>query len=312
MTSEALVRGGIAEKGTGLMDLSPRFASRRLLAVKLMRALRVNKVAHHVYYRHLHGFDTANKYVLPALERCFERLGEPGSPISGDYMEFGVFKGYSFWYAQQVARRLNLRSMRFFGFDSFAGLPEPRGIDITADQHFYKGQFACSKAVVERNLDAKGVDWDRTFLIEGFFSESLTAKTRRKYGMKRVALALIDCDLYESTVQVLEFLEPMLDDGTVVLFDDWNAFDASDARGQRRALCEFLRIGRWAAEPLLAYGHYGQVFVMRRERPTHRASQNHGRHGRAASEPFQSSQPQQTLWTRLPANWHTLRKKAAV
>ena len=258
-------KGTCMELWLASSDLVPRIASPRPLAVKVMRKLGVNKIAHHVYYRYVHGFDTANRFVLPAIERCFQAMVESGSSVSGDYMEFGIFKGYSFWHAQQVARKLNLRSMRFFGFDSFAGLPEPRGVDLTPDEHFYQGQYACTKAAVERNLDAEGVDWDRTFLIEGFFSDSLTPETRRKYSMKRVALALIDCDLYESTVQVLSFLEPMLDDGTVLLFDDWNAFDASDAKGQRRAFHEFLDAAHWAAEPLLAYGHYGQVFVMRKE-----------------------------------------------
>ena len=260
---------GFTRTATRPMDLSPHIASPRLLTAKLLRALGVNKIAHRAYYKYVHGFNTANKFVLPAIERCFQELVESGSPVSGDYMEFGLFKGYSFWYVQQVARRLNLHSMRFFGFDSFAGLPEPRGVDVTPDEHFYEGQFNCSRATVERNLDAEGVDWDRTFLIEGFFSDSLTLELRRKYSMKRVALALIDCDLYESTAHVLNFLKPMLDDGTILLFDDWNAFDASDAKGQRRALREFLGAGPWGAEPLFAYGHYGQVFVMRRKGRTH-------------------------------------------
>lgn len=43
-------------------------------------------------------------------------------------MEFGLFKGYSFWYTQRMVRELKRNSMRLFGFDSFAGLPEPQGI----------------------------------------------------------------------------------------------------------------------------------------------------------------------------------------
>jgi O-methyltransferase len=245
------------------MNLTPRMPGARLLTVKAMRALGVNKMMHRVYYNYVHGFDTANKYVLPALDRCFELLDDARSPGAGDYMEFGVFKGYCLWHAQKVARRRQMSAMRFFGFDSFAGLPAPQGIDATAAEDFYQGQYSCSKAVVERNLDANGVDWDRTFLIEGFFRDSLTAETRERYGMKRVALALIDCDLYESTSQVLEFLAPLVDEGTILMLDDWNAFDADDHKGQRRAFREFLATcEQLSAKPCFSYGHYGQVFTL--------------------------------------------------
>jgi O-methyltransferase len=250
------------------MNLLPKIPSARFLAVQMMRTLGVNKVAHRIYSERFHGFDTANRYVLPAIEQCLSRLAESGRAWSGDYMEFGIFKGYAFWHAQRIARELPLESIRFFGFDSFAGLPAPRGIDATPDEAFYQGQYACSKAAVEHNLNARGVDWDRTFLIEGLFVDSLTAATRQAYAMERVALALIDCDLHESTVQVLAFLDPLLDDGSILMFDDWNAFGGDDDKGQRRAWREFLAGHQgWSAEPWFTYGHYGQVFVL-----THRGA----------------------------------------
>jgi predicted O-methyltransferase YrrM len=249
------------------MELTPQIPSARLFAVKMMRTLGINKIAHRIYYEYFHGFNTASRYAVPAIEQCLRRLAESGPDRSGDYMEFGVFKGYAFWHAQRIARELRLDSMRFFGFDSFAGLPAPRGVDATPDETFYQGQYACTKTTVEQNLNARGVDWDRTFLIEGLFADSLAAATRKAYGMDRVALALIDCDLHESTVQVLAFLEPLLDDGSILIFDDWNAFGGDDDKGQRRAWREFLAGHEgWSAEPWLAYGHYGQVFVLARRR----------------------------------------------
>lgn len=245
------------------MNFTPKVPGARLAAVRAMKALGVNKIAHRVYYRYVHGFDTASSFLLPALDESFRIVASHGTARSGDYMEFGLFKGYSFWHAQKVARGMDFHSMRFFGFDSFAGLPPPRGIDVTANEDFYGGQYACSKAEVERNLTARGVDWDRTFLIEGYFESSLTPGTRQRFGMERVAIALIDCDLYESTMQVLEFLAPMVGDGSMLIFDDWNAFDADDSRGQRRAFREFLAANlQLAAEPLFSYGHYGQVFAL--------------------------------------------------
>ena len=44
----------------------------RPLIVKVLQKTGLNRVAHRIYYRHVHGFDTANRAVLTALERSFE------------------------------------------------------------------------------------------------------------------------------------------------------------------------------------------------------------------------------------------------
>lgn len=49
----------------------------------------------------------------------------------------------------------------------------------------------------------------------------------------------MDCDLYLSTVPVLEFVKDLLQKGTVIIFDDWNCFWADPDKGERRAWREF-------------------------------------------------------------------------
>ncbi len=238
-------------------------AARRTI-VRLLQATGLNRVAHRLYYRHVHGFDTASAGLTDALERCFDRAVDLGTVRDGDYLEFGLFKGYSFWFAQKAAGERGLETVRFFGFDSFAGLPEVEGVDKTSRGDFYKGQYACSRDQVVANLDSRGVDWSRTVLVEGYFERSLSPRLLSQHGVRRAAIALIDCDLYASTAQVLEFLRPIVLDGTILIFDDWSCFDGDDSKGQRRAFKEFLGSApHLAAEPFFAYGHYGQVFIVR-------------------------------------------------
>lgn len=239
-------------------------AARRLIVAALQKT-RLNKWAHRLYYRHVHGFASASPGLIPALDRCMAEAAARGTLQGGDYLEFGVFKGYAFCHAQKAARRHDAPNLRFFGFDSFAGLPEVSGIDRTSHNEFYHGQYSCSKQQVTANLTAAGVDWSKTFLIEGYFSDSLIEETRRRHRLEAAAVILIDCDLYSSTVEVLNFVAPMLMSGTILIMDDWNCFGADDSRGQRRAFREFLRSHPdLLADKLFSYGVYGEVFVLQR------------------------------------------------
>ena len=43
------------------------------------------------------------------------------SQLDGDYLEFGVYEGFSFASAFHFAHRQGLEEMKFFAFDSFQG-----------------------------------------------------------------------------------------------------------------------------------------------------------------------------------------------
>src|SRR5438552_1291704 len=112
--------------------------------------------------------------------------------IRGDYAEFGVFRGHTTIEAWKAAGRHGLNDMRFWLFDSFAGLPEVTGKDEGGP--FATAEFSFGRKDYERNLRAFGVDGDRLNIVEGFFDNTLPETfTDRKF-----AVVWIDCDLYES------------------------------------------------------------------------------------------------------------------
>lgn len=235
----------------------------RLLMVKFLQLTKMNKFAHKIYYQYFHGFKSANKEVLPAIEKCLKKSQNLGTIKGGDYYEFGIFKGFSFWFAQKKAKELGLGSVRFFGFDSFEGLPKIYGVDKTRRNIFYRGQYSCSQKDVEKNLNKYGVDWTRTFLIKGFFSESLNERIKKQHKMDKIAIVLIDCDLYSSTVEVLNFIKDMLINKCILMFDDWNCFGKDKIRGQRKAFNEFLEKNNdFSAQPYFSYSLYGQTFLI--------------------------------------------------
>jgi hypothetical protein len=214
--------------------------------------LGINKLAAKVVYQ-LEGFKTANVAVLEAIDRSFEHLRANGVP-GGDYFEFGVFKGASLLHAQRRADELKLAPMRFFGFDSFQGLPdEPdqrKGI-------FYKGQYSCAEAQVRRWLAQNGADWQRLVLVPGFYEDTLTPQTKLELGLEKCAVAMLDCDIYSSTKLALRWIDDLIAPGSVVILDDWDAYgddESSWEDGQRRALAEHRPRSKWVFEELFRYG----------------------------------------------------------
>ena len=101
----------------------------------------------------------------------------------------------------------------------------------------------------------------RIKIFRGFFSETL----QRPLSCK-AALVHLDCDLYSSTREVLDALDgyEVLQDGTVLMFDDWNCNRANPAFGQRRAFNEFLgaRPERYSASHLMNYGFNCAAFIL--------------------------------------------------
>jgi O-methyltransferase len=154
--------------------------------------------------------------------------------IVGDYAEFGVFRGHTTIEAWKAAKRHGLSDTRFWLFDSFEGLPEVAGDD--AGGPFVTGEFSFGRKEYERNLKSSGVDFSRLQIVPGYFDQTLAGlETERKFSV-----VWVDCDLYESTVPVLEWLTDKLVDGAVICFDDWFTFRGNPDKGEQKATAEWL------------------------------------------------------------------------
>ena len=103
--------------------------------------------------------------------------------------------------------------------------------------------MACSKAQFLRNIRRKGVDdLNDVVAVEGFYEDSLRDELARKHRMAKAAVVHIDCDLYASTVAVLDFITPFVIDGTVIVFDDFFYYRGHPKKGERGAFNRWLSI----------------------------------------------------------------------
>lgn len=214
----------------------------------------------------------ATKFYGDAIQTAIDFCVYGG--ITGDIYEFGVLAG---WTARLFAERM--RDTQFFGdlylFDSFEGLPR-RKWQVDADSYdVARGIWASEMALPENLITELGmpieshialmlsrlISRDRLHIRKGFFSDSLRDPLHGK-----AAIVHFDCDLYQSTVEVFEALErdQVLQDGSVLMFDDWNCNRGNPAFGQRRALREFLERnnGRYDVSPYLNYGFNCAAFIL--------------------------------------------------
>jgi len=194
--------------------------------------------------------------ITQALE--FTRL----NGIQGDYFEFGLWRGRTFIHAYKMKKLLRINHMHHWGFDSFAGLPafSPREGEI-----WKEGQFSCSEREFRSILSANRIHPNEYTLVAGFYDQSLNLALHTRMTGRKAAIVYIDCDLYESTVPVLDFIKTYLQNGTVICFDDYYCYAASPDQGEQLAISEFLaKHSDISLLHYLTYSPVGQSFIVRR------------------------------------------------
>lgn len=127
------------------------------------------------------------------------------SNTSIDYLEFGVSKGSSFrWWLKANSNN----ESRFFGFDTFEGLPEAWGAI------YKKGDM---------NAVMPNIDDRRAEFIKGLFQETFIPFTKsHDLNIERIKIIHLDADLFSSTLYILTSIAPYLKKGDILLFDEFN------------------------------------------------------------------------------------------
>ncbi len=140
--------------------------------------------------------------------------------IPGDLCEAGVWRGGACIYMRGILEAWEERTRKVFVADSFKGLPPPNAKDYPVDagdvQHTYKKIAVPKNEVIENFFNYNLMD-DRVVFIEGWFKDTLPTAP-----IDTLSVLRLDCDMYESTTQVLENLYPKLSVGGYCIIDDYN------------------------------------------------------------------------------------------
>lgn len=144
--------------------------------------------------------------------------------VPGDTAECGVYDGAGSWIVCAMNRQ-SAQARTHFVFDSFEGLSEPEAVDGT---HWKRGELACPLDRVRANL----AEFERVSYHQGWIPARFGDAADRRF-----AFVHIDVDLYQPTLDSIEFFYPRIPPGGILLCDDYLF---TSCPGATRACDEYL------------------------------------------------------------------------
>ena len=120
------------------------------------------------------------------------------------YLEFGVWQGASIEHWSTLNTSVN---SRFYGFDTFDGLPEDW------DASHPKGAFTTLGAMPR-------IEDSRVSFVKGLFQDTLRGFLTN-FQIPNRLIVNVDCDIYSATLFVLGTLDRYFSPGTIIIFDDF-------------------------------------------------------------------------------------------
>ncbi len=204
----------------------------------------------------VHNF---GKYL--ALKRAFYMTAIES--LDGDYLEFGIYTGSSFTCALREYRKTQIygrTKTRFFGFDSFTGF----GKITEEDRHpFYtNGFFSIDERKVE-NFIKKKSEGEKIKIVKGYFEDTIKGKKCEDFSIKKIRIAFIDCDLKKPSKIALDFITDGLQQGTIIILDDFFSYKGNSKKGTSGAFVSWLEENpAIKVRELFTYGALGKAYII--------------------------------------------------
>jgi O-methyltransferase len=184
--------------------------------------------------------------------------------IPGDCAEFGTAYGTTATFISAALSDASVgqaerRSLHLF--DSFQGLPEiTNPLDIAGG--WKTGAYKDKTANELNAMCREFLEQDQIRIYPGWYKDTMRSIPKET----KYALVHVDCDTYESTIQLLDYLfeHDHFTDGCAVLFDDWNCARFSPKLGERKAWAEMVAKHKVSYTDCGDYSVYGHKFIVHR------------------------------------------------
>ena len=132
------------------------------------------------------------------------------------------------------------------------------------DQHpfFTDENFAVNLINVQKRLNRVKKRNQTLKLINGFFSKTLDRKTPSSYGIQKGSVVLIDCDTYSASLSCFRFIIPAIQEGTIIIIDDFYSYRGNSRKGTYGAFQIFLKeYKKYKFRRIYDYGVGGIAYI---------------------------------------------------
>ena len=155
---------------------------------------------------------------LDNIQYCVEEIIKNNIP--GDLIETGVWRGGATIFMRAVLKVYGVTDRIIWVADSFEGLPKPDEEKYPYDKgdvHYLNKKLAVSLEKVKQNFQKYGLLDEQVRFLKGWFKDTLP-----NAPIEKIALARLDGDLYQSTMDALNNLYHKISVGGFLIIDDYS------------------------------------------------------------------------------------------
>lgn len=178
-------------------------------------------------------FEYENGFYATADPTCFSKFMSHleffrrTSDVRGEIVEFGIFKGNSFFRWIKFRDLLEQTgSRKVIGFDIFGDFPEAGFEEDKSKRDAFvaetNGGQSISYEEINELLEQQGLH-KNVEIVKGDILQTLPDYLEKNPHLK-ISLLHIDVDLYEPTKVILEQLYDKVSKGGIIILDDYGAF----------------------------------------------------------------------------------------
>jgi hypothetical protein len=159
---------------------------------------------------------------------CYELLNQT-KKIKGDVVEFGIWNGNNLFAMKKMIDFLKIKK-KVIGYDNFKGFPNPVNLKNKKSKKKHLGVYAGDQSLIK-------------YIIKFYKLKNVKIINDDIFNLKnhlnlfsKLSFIYIDCNIYETTVEILDLLGSKLSVGGIIAFDEGTL---SKTSGEGKAIHEF-------------------------------------------------------------------------